>query len=76
MNKIAGPILESERDNPTPSCAECNHYFITWDTSFPYGCRAMNFKSKRSPHLDVVESSGNPCMMFTLRQRFANGHAD
>lgn len=52
-----------------PDCRDCVHYFITWDVAFPYGCRAMDFKSKRLPHLDVLESSGQPCLRFEPRQR-------
>ncbi|MCE9632592.1 MAG: hypothetical protein K8Q92_00205 [Methylophilales bacterium] len=47
-----------------PDCRQCVHYYITWDTSFPNGCRAMDFKSKRLPHLDVLESNGQYCMTF------------
>ncbi|HEX5339016.1 MAG TPA: hypothetical protein VFW53_11320 [Gallionella sp.] len=50
-----------------PNCLECVHYYITWDSSFPYGCRAMDFKAKRLPQWDVLESSGKPCLMFKLR---------
>jgi len=66
MSKIAKPMLDSEY--PLPNCRACAHYFITWDVKFPHGCRAMNFKSKNSPHADVLESSGKPCLMFLLRQ--------
>jgi len=52
-----------------PNCLECLHYHITWDASFPYGCRAMDFKSKRKPQLDVLESSGSPCLRFTPRRQ-------
>lgn len=52
-----------------PDCRNCQHYFITWDASFPCGCRAMEFKSKRLPHLDVLESSGAPCLKFELKPR-------
>lgn len=51
----------------TPDCRDCAHYFITWDLAFPYGCRVLNFKSKRLPHLDVLESSGECCLRFTPR---------
>ena len=47
-----------------PDCRDCIHHYITWDASFPYGCRAMDFKSRRLPHLDVLESSGEQCLMF------------
>ena len=53
----------------TPDCAQCNHYYITHDVSFPYGCRALDFKSKRKPHLDVLEASGKPCMAFEPRRK-------
>jgi len=51
------------------NCANCVHHFITYDTHFPYGCRAMNFKSKRPPYLEVEESSGLPCQMWQLNPR-------
>jgi hypothetical protein len=52
-----------------PDCLQCRHYYITWDASFPYGCRAMDFKSRRKPQLDVQESSGAPCLHFVPRRR-------
>ena len=76
MNKKVDLDHETDREHPKPICLECSHYYITWDTQFPYGCRSMDFKSKRSPHLDVLESSGSPCMMFTprrLRDRSTGG---
>ena len=51
-----------------PNCLLCLHYHITWDASFPYGCRAMDFKSRRKPQLDVQESSGTPCLRFVPRR--------
>ena len=50
-----------------PDCAECAHYYITHDVRFPYGCRVLDFKSKRKPHLDVLDASGKPCMAFETR---------
>jgi len=54
----------TEPETPSPNCLECAHYHITWDTQFPYGCKAMNFKSKRKPYLEVFESSGAHCLRF------------
>ena len=51
-----------------PDCIECVHYYITHDASFPCGCRALDFKSKRKPHLDVLDASGNPCLAFEPRR--------
>jgi hypothetical protein len=39
------------------------HYFITYDQNFPYGCRAMNFKSRSVPCKEVESASGLPCQM-------------
>ncbi|AUH50246.1 hypothetical protein CXB49_05125 [Chromobacterium sp. ATCC 53434] len=47
-----------------PLCRRCRHYFVTYDPSFPYGCRAMGFSSKRAPCLDMLGASGQPCMRF------------
>lgn len=47
-----------------PNCNECAHFFITHDPGFRYGCRAMDFKSRRLPMLDVLEASGQPCRLF------------
>lgn len=52
-----------------PNCNACAHYYITHDPRFPYGCRKLNFKSKRLPALDVLTSSGLPCMVFKPKGR-------
>jgi hypothetical protein len=58
----------SEPDSIVPNCRACKHYYITWDEDFPYGCKAMRFKSKRLPHLDVLESSGTHCLLFVAKE--------
>ncbi|PPC84485.1 MAG: hypothetical protein CTY38_01620 [Methylotenera sp.] len=45
-------------------CLRCAHYFITYVPNFPYGCRALNFKSRRVPCHEVFEASGTNCLMF------------
>jgi hypothetical protein len=52
-----------------PDCGHCEHYYITHEANFPYACRALGFKSKRKPHLDVLESSGARCLAFLLRTK-------
>ena len=42
----------------SPNCRDCVHYYITHDVSFPYGCRAMDFKSRRMPILEVIAAYG------------------
>lgn len=46
-------------------CNRCQHYYITHDVNFPYGCRALDFRSRRQPQLDVIESSGQSCLYFS-----------
>jgi hypothetical protein len=50
-----------------PDCRRCAHYFITHQINFRYGCRAMDFKSRRLPMLDVSEASGETCHYFKKR---------
>jgi len=45
------------------------HYYITHDPVFPYGCRALRFKGKRKPCLDVLDASGEPCLAFTPKAK-------
>jgi len=62
----------SGNDAQRPPCAGCQHHFITYDPYFPYGCRAMNFKSRRPPYLDVCEASGMACQLFRRRAASAD----
>ena len=52
-----------------PDCLRCVHYYITHEARFPYGCRAMAFKSKRLPMQEVLATSGTPCLMFEPRRQ-------
>ncbi len=45
-------------------CFTCVHFYITWDRHFPYGCRAMQFKTRNMPSADVYGASGKKCMGF------------
>ena len=54
---------------PTPiRCAECRHYYVTWDPNFPRGCKAYGFKSRQIPSVAVRQSSGEPCRMFESKK--------
>ncbi len=50
------------------NCKDCSHYYITHDPNFRYGCRALDFKSRRQPVIDVMEASGQPCQYFQRRK--------
>jgi len=50
-------------------CHKCQYYFVTWNPSFPHGCRAMGFKSRRYP-TDEVRSimTGKDCALYSKKQ--------
>lgn len=50
-----------------PTCKDCINFFVTHDARFPYGCRALGFKSRRSPHLEVQAATGALCLMKAVK---------
>ena len=56
-------------NNNRIKCHDCQHFFVTWETEHPYGCRAMNFKGKQIPSVVVLKSSGQRCMLFKLKEK-------
>jgi hypothetical protein len=55
-------------------CFKCRYMQVTWDRNFPYGCRAMGFKSKVAPSMEVFRSSGMKCMQFQPKERSKPGN--
>ncbi len=55
------------------NCYRCVHFFITYQQSQPYGCRAYGFKSKAMPSIVVQQSSNVPCGAFTEKPNKAAG---
>ena len=51
------------------NCFDCLYMHITWQPAHPYGCRAIGFKSKVLPSLEVFKNSGSPCMHFSPKQK-------
>ncbi|OIQ86956.1 hypothetical protein GALL_311750 [mine drainage metagenome] len=51
------------------ACHGCSHYFITHDANFSYGCRALRFKSRQQPMLDVIAASGQQCLFFRRKEQ-------
>lgn len=54
-------------ESPIIDCNRCKHYFITWDSTRPRGCRYFGFKSKNLPSLEVYRNSGQPCQAFEAK---------
>ena len=53
------------------SCHKCVFFYVTWDNSFPYGCKSMGFKGKIMPSLMVKQASGHTCMAFEAKNQTA-----
>lgn len=51
------------------NCMRCAQYYVTWDESFPNGCKAYGFKTKQMPSVDVFSSSGMECQLFELKSK-------
>jgi hypothetical protein len=49
------------------SCYKCKFFYVTWDNSFPYGCKAMGFKGRLIPSLMVFQASGESCLAFEAK---------
>lgn len=49
---------------PRIDCMKCVHFYVTWDPSFPRGCKAYGFKTSAMPSASVLSSSGKPCLSF------------
>jgi hypothetical protein len=69
--------LADLRDAPTgaPNCWQCRYFSISWDTSRPYSCRLMGFKSKALPSIEVLRADGQPCRGFVAKMPVATAAA-
>jgi hypothetical protein len=50
-----------------PNCMACLHFYVTYEPAFPYGCRALGFKSAQYPAITVFASSGMHCQLFVRK---------
>ncbi len=64
-NKKAGTLI---------NCFFCEHFYITHEEKFPYGCRATDFKSVRMPAVDVYNNSEMDCALFVRKERGHQHH--
>jgi len=51
------------------NCFSCSHFHITHDVSFPYGCRAVGFKSRLMPSKEMLIHSGMECQFFAEKEK-------
>ena len=57
--------MAEQSSNKKPICIRCIYFYLTYDYAKPYGCKAMGFKSKMSPAMVVLQSSGIQCELYT-----------
>lgn len=46
------------------NCIKCKNYYVTWDNSFPKGCKLFGFKSRQLPSVLVKQATGSECKNF------------
>jgi hypothetical protein len=51
------------------NCFSCEHFYITYEQRYPYGCRVIGFKSARMPSVDVYINSKMECGLFAPKER-------
>ena len=67
------PMDDINKEEVLPaSCGDCKHYYVTWDKDFPYGCKAMGFKSRTYPAQEVRNASGMDCQLFENKSSRSN----
>ena len=47
-----------------PNCWQCQHFAVSHVPSTPYACRAMGFRSRVLPSLEVLRVDGQFCKLF------------
>ncbi len=50
--------------NQAPDCLKCIHFYVTWDPSYPRGCREFGFKTRQLPSREVFGATGLHCPQF------------
>ena len=55
--------------NEKVNCYKCIYFYITWDPTFPKGCKFYGFKSVNLPYILVKQSSGLSCGKFTSKDK-------
>ncbi|MBU0698331.1 MAG: uracil-DNA glycosylase [Proteobacteria bacterium] len=54
--------MQHQKMQRKTDCHRCRHYYVTYDKDFPYGCKAMGFKSRQNPYIVVRNSSEHECL--------------
>ncbi|MFW6338533.1 MAG: hypothetical protein ACOC25_06355 [Alkalispirochaetaceae bacterium] len=55
-----------KRERP-PDCLSCVHFYVTWNPSFPRGCRVFGLQSRELPSRVVYRNTGHHCPSYRRR---------
>ena len=69
MNRDLTSETGQEKKRTNINCFSCKHFYITYDQSFPYGCRAVGFKSHLLPSKEMYVNSGMDCLLFVEKDK-------
>ena len=62
-------MAENTGEKNSINCFLCEHFYITYEKNYPYGCRIIGFKSKRLPSIDVYMNSDIDCALFSAKEK-------
>ena len=51
------------------NCRNCKHFYITFESQVPYGCRLFKLKSRQHPYLVIKRESGHECHGFQEKNK-------
>ena len=66
-NAVARSIGREGRAGQMVNCQKCAYFYVTWDPSFPRGCRLYGFKTATQPSATVFEATGGECQNYVSR---------
>ena len=61
-----------ENNQKRINCFDCIHLQITWQPATPYACKAIGFKSKIIPSMEVFKNSGSQCMHSAISAKYVS----
>jgi hypothetical protein len=64
MNSEPPYRKDQNKQETEVNCFSCSHFYITYEPDFPYGCRAVSFKSRLLPAKVMYVYSGIGCQLF------------
>ena len=60
--------MSISKNDDNVNCQICVYFYVTWDPSFPRGCRLYGFKSTASPAAMVREATGGKCQNYVKKK--------